>query len=131
MCVSYKIIFIYLDINWYWSTINLYPINLIFYSIKLFDKVYNRTIWIIKMNSKWDQNAWTIPIEDVSKIKKDYYKNNKGHYFNEMISYFIWFQFPMFTEYFHVEPNRQENGYFKICEFYYYHLYQLINSIYL
>ena len=35
-----SIISIYLDINWFWSTIDLYPINIIFYSIKLL-KIYN------------------------------------------------------------------------------------------
>ena len=49
MSVTHKIILICLDINRYWSTINLYLINVIFNHIIVLDEVYN-------MNSLKNQN---------------------------------------------------------------------------
>ena len=56
MRVVHKNIQIYLDINWYWSAIDLYPIKVIFYSIKVLHKVYN-TNGLEHQNET--QNIWT------------------------------------------------------------------------
>ena len=42
-----------------WSTINMYPIKVIFYIIRVLDEVYNMTVWIIKIGPKRIQNAWS------------------------------------------------------------------------
>ena len=44
MSVTHRIIHIYLDINYYWSTIDLYPINVIFLSSQWGPKYLNCTM---------------------------------------------------------------------------------------
>ena len=55
MSAVHNIIFIYLDINLYRPTIELYLINLFFYNIKLFDELYNLNYFYHQNGSKTGQ----------------------------------------------------------------------------